>query len=112
MASDAELRDKLAAEYSAKIFELSPDGFTVAPYCNSEMFAASFEAGWDAARANPEPEVDALMGVMSEALQWSFEMFLARDEMNAKVHCAPVRLSPITERVQSALAAYKARGGE
>lgn len=43
--------------------------------------------------------------IMREALQWAFEMFLARDEMNAKVHCAPLRLSPITERVKQALAA-------
>ncbi len=41
--------------------------------------------------------------IMREALQWAYEMFLARDEMNAKVHCAPLRLSPITERVKMAL---------
>jgi hypothetical protein len=44
---------------------------------------------------------------MAEALQWSKEMFVARDEMNSKVHCAPVRLSPITDRVILALAAYQ-----
>jgi len=44
-----------------------------------------------------------LMGAR-EALQWANEMFTARDEMNAKVHCSPVRLSPITERVKQALA--------
>jgi len=37
--------------------------------------------------------------VMREALNWSKEFFLNRDRMNAKVHCAPLRLSPITERV-------------
>ena len=41
-----------------------------------------------------------------EALVWCDEMLTARDEMNSKVHCAPVRLSPITERVQQALKAY------
>lgn len=44
------------------------------------------------------------LSVAQEALVWSKEMFVARDEMNAKVHCAPVRLSPITERVKMALA--------
>ena len=38
--------------------------------------------------------------VAYEALRWAYEMFKARDEMNAKVHCAPIRLSPITERVK------------
>ncbi len=31
------------------------------------------------------------------------EFFVKRDEMNAQVHLAQVRLSPITERVQSAI---------
>lgn len=37
--------------------------------------------------------------VMREALLWCEEFFLSRDRMNAKIHCAPLRLSPITERV-------------
>ena len=37
--------------------------------------------------------------IANEALLWAEEMFVARDQMNSKVHCAPVRLSPITERV-------------
>ena len=41
--------------------------------------------------------------IMREALQWSYEYFLHRDTMNAKVHCAPLRLSPITERVHQAI---------
>ncbi len=41
--------------------------------------------------------------VAIEALQWSYEMFLHRDLMNAQVHCAPLRLSPITERTKQAL---------
>lgn len=40
-----------------------------------------------------------------EPMRWAKEMLLARDEMNAKVHCAPVRLSPITERINAALEA-------
>jgi hypothetical protein len=38
-----------------------------------------------------------------EALVWCFEMLKARDEMNSKVHCAPIRYSPITDRVGQAL---------
>jgi len=41
--------------------------------------------------------------VIIESLQWAYEMLYARDEMNAKVHCAPIRLSPITERLKIAL---------
>lgn len=43
------------------------------------------------------------LDIATEALQWCKEMLFARDEMNAKVHCAPLRLSPITERVMQAL---------
>ncbi len=42
--------------------------------------------------------------VAREALQWAVEFFTHRDHMNAKVHCAPARLSPITERVLEAIA--------
>lgn len=40
---------------------------------------------------------------MDDVLIWCFEFFKARDEMNAKVHCSPVRWSPITVRVALAL---------
>ena len=56
-------------------------------------------------------DYEALMSeakIMREAIQWSYEMLRARDEMNSKVHCAPVRLSPITERVQMSLASFDA----
>lgn len=42
---------------------------------------------------------DGALNIAQEALQWSEEMFMKRDEMNSKVHCAPLRKSPITERV-------------
>lgn len=42
--------------------------------------------------------------VAIEALVWADQMLTARDEMNSKVNCAPVRLSPITERIKQALA--------
>jgi len=41
--------------------------------------------------------------IAQEALAWCHEMLTERDEMNAKVHCAPLRLSPLTERVKQAL---------
>lgn len=44
------------------------------------------------------------MAVIYEALLWCAQMLQARDEMNSKVHCAPVRYSPITERVIRAMA--------
>lgn len=47
-------------------------------------------------------ECNAIRAAM-EALVWCDEMLTARDEMNSKVHCAPIRLSPITERVRGAL---------
>jgi hypothetical protein len=52
------------------------------------------------------------MGPAIEALVWCDEMLTARDEMNSKVHCAPVRLSPITERVKQALALFDIRKAE
>jgi hypothetical protein len=48
-------------------------------------------------------DLERNLAVAQEALQWASEMLMARDEMNSKVHCAPVRLSPITERVKQAL---------
>lgn len=36
---------ELATEYQDEIFKISPGGFTVAPYCNSETIAEAYEAG-------------------------------------------------------------------
>jgi hypothetical protein len=41
---------------------------------------------------------------IEEALSWADDFFEARDEMNAQVHCSPIRYSPITERVMAARA--------
>ena len=48
-------------------------------------------------------EMKRKMLIAQEALAWAKEYFFARDMMNAKVHCAPLRLSPITDRVIHAL---------
>ena len=42
------VKSQLAEKYQAEVFSMNPDGFTVAPYCNSETLADAFEAGWDA----------------------------------------------------------------
>ena len=34
---------------------------------------------------------------------WALEHFVALDEANAKIHCAPVRYSPITFRLANGL---------
>lgn len=52
-----------------------------------------------------DQDIKRKLSIAGEALQWAHEMLHARDVMNAKVHCAPVRLSPITERVQQAIQA-------
>lgn len=47
-------------------------------------------------------EMDYKLRLASEALIWADEMLTARDEMNSKIHCSPVRLSEITLRVKAA----------
>lgn len=53
---------------------------------------------------------DKVIGVLTEALFWANEFFKAREEMNAKVHCAPLRLSPITEWIKQALTELNEEG--
>lgn len=43
------------------------------------------------------------MDPLIEAALWAFEHFEATDRANAKVHCAPVKYSPITFRLARAL---------
>lgn len=43
------------------------------------------------------------MKELIEAAQWAFEHFEAMDRANAKIHCAPVRYSPLTFRLCRAL---------
>lgn len=38
-----------------------------------------------------------------EAILWAFEYFEAMDRANAKIHCAPVKYSPITFRLATYL---------
>ena len=46
------------------------------------------------------------MDALQEAALWALEHFEAMDQANAKVHCAPVRYSPITFRLARALYEY------
>lgn len=55
------------------------------------------------AQQNEIIELKRKLAIAYEALAWAKEYLFARDMMNAKVHCAPIRLSPITERVTAAL---------
>ena len=43
------------------------------------------------------------MNELREAALWALEHFEALDQANAKIHCAPVRYSPITFRLAVAL---------
>lgn len=43
------------------------------------------------------------LSVAIEAMVWCLEYFARLDESNAKIHCAPVRYSPITFRCERAL---------
>lgn len=40
---------------------------------------------------------------MSEPLGWAFQQNYHADKMNAAVHCAPVKFSPLTFRLCAAL---------
>lgn len=74
--------------------------------CAEEMAPSEIEAAAELAIQSMEAEIERLKAENArkdEALLWAWEMFKARDEMNAKVHCAPVRYSPITERCRLAL---------
>lgn len=46
---------------------------------------------------------EAVLSTLREAALWSLQHFEARDQANAKIHCAPVRYSPITLRLALAL---------
>ena len=77
---------------------------------SSIPYTQEFKEGWECRVSFEAGASWALksgsISVMVEALTWAKQMLYARDEMNAKVHCAPLRLSPITERVIMALEAY------
>jgi hypothetical protein len=49
---------------------------------------------------------------LQEAALWALEHFKALDEANAKIHCAPVRYSPLTFRLAEALCEELEKGGE
>jgi hypothetical protein len=53
------------------------------------------------------PHAIVLISEMADALSEALEFFVARDEMNAKVHLASPRWSPITEQCRRALEAWR-----
>jgi hypothetical protein len=50
---------------------------------------------------------DDLIAKLADAVSEALDFFVARDEMDAKVHLAPARLSPITEHCRDALEAWR-----
>lgn len=53
------------------------------------------------------PHALVLIEELADAISEAVEFFVARDEMNAKVHLAPPRWSPITEQCQHALESWR-----
>lgn len=51
--------------------------------------------------------MDDLLDAMASALMDADEFFTARDEMNAKVHLAEARWSPITLQTRAAVKAWQ-----
>lgn len=87
-------REDLANAHRDEMFKFNPDGFTVAPYVNSETLADSFEQGWESALKNA-PEVKELV----EAL----ELFITGTPDTGLENY-------MIERAKSALSAFDARG--
>lgn len=71
-----------------------------------DHFISGYEAGKKALA--PLAAKAKAMENMAEALLWAEDFFRSRDHMNTLVHCAPIRLSPITDRVIMARAAWGA----
>jgi hypothetical protein len=44
---------------------------------------------------------------VTDGLEWAHEVLLRRDQMNAAVHCGPVRRSPVTSKVAIALSTWR-----
>lgn len=53
------------------------------------------------------PHALVLIAELADAVSEAVDFFVARDEMNAKVHLAPPRWSPITEQCRSALESWR-----
>lgn len=104
----------MSPELRKRMEEESQKQFPISPYSDKNMdynFGFCKGAEW-MHKEEVVPLVKALC-VAHEALLWADEMFTARDEMNAKVHCSPRRLSPITLRVKQAIELLeKTKGGE
>ena len=90
--------------------DLEPDA--PASYCDNcfetlEALTARIHdltSGWEAANKQHKDLIEKMAGALDTAAAF----FVARDEMNAHVHLAPIRLSPITVEVQEALEAWRA----
>jgi len=61
-------RNELGSLHQKEIFDLNPNGFTVAPYCNSESNSSSFDCGFDAAVEIMMPKIDQLRAALDVAV--------------------------------------------
>ena len=55
---DLKIRDELAERYQKSDFEVNPNGYSVAPWVNSETTSTAFEPGFDAALALMQEDLD------------------------------------------------------
>lgn len=104
----------MSPELRKRMEEESQKQFPKSPYSEKNMdYNFGFWKGAEWMHDNEVVPLQTALSVAHEALLWADEMFTARDKMNAKVHCSPIRLSPITLRVKQALELIeKTKGGE
>lgn len=46
---------------------------------------------------------------ITDGLEWAVEALIRRDQMNAAMHCGPVRWSPVTNAARVALVKHRQR---
>jgi len=67
------------------------------------MDEAKYPSGAPTPQYGPTTEEEFI----TDGLEWALAMLVARDEMNAAVHCVPVRLSPVTVKTRTALGLWR-----
>lgn len=87
-------RDQMAEEYRDKDFAANPNGYTVAPYVNSETTSEAFACGWDAAEKEWQAQATALADLLQSL------------NIQAVINEQPGQQS-ITARINGALASFQ-----
>lgn len=67
--------------------------------------AAKYPSGYPMPKYGPSTDDEFIV----DGLEWAYAMLLARDQMNAAVHCVSVRLSPVTVSTRTALGLFRTR---